>query len=151
MTERKDPGFIPHNPSEEEQEYNAWVRKMVGEGWVYGEEHDEELKRTPDLVPYQQFVADRTAHRAVRDAELAEAERLDAEAEAKRLADEKAYEEKLAAEKKLQDEQFEIERLRLEAEAKRLADLVPHDAPPAADLDAALGGAQPPAVEPSND
>lgn len=35
-----------------ENVHDVWAAERMGEGWVYGEYRDSELKTTPDLVPY---------------------------------------------------------------------------------------------------
>lgn len=33
--------------------HDAWINKMIGEGWTYGKTYDEEAKTHPDMIDYR--------------------------------------------------------------------------------------------------
>ena len=35
--------------------HEVWAKNRIEEGWIYGEERDDEKKTTPCLVPYEQL------------------------------------------------------------------------------------------------
>ena len=35
--------------------HEVWAQNRIAEGWTYGEERDDRLKRTPCLVPYEEL------------------------------------------------------------------------------------------------
>lgn len=52
---RANPGLTP------EQSHEGWMKLKAAEGWVYGEEKDQEAKTHPCMVPYEELPAEQRA------------------------------------------------------------------------------------------
>ena len=54
--------FVLDNPyARSSDNHNNWMKEKEREGWVYGEEKNEELKTHPCIVPYDRLPAEQQA------------------------------------------------------------------------------------------